>query len=400
MMAVSAQSSAGTLGLDNSTLLSYNVGVLDRMIPKKDSPIYSQNGIIVDRGVQIEGFISAISVIAKFFQTFGGTSPDVPGTFEAQNANSNKNALREIITFFAVTQNSPNSNKAFLPSKISLTIDGLAGIVIGNLFDVDKTFIPKFYKGNPQGRDLGYIVVNVAHSISSNVWNTTVQGYPFIIDKNEDLFKIDQYQNRLKLIVIYDAINNTRTTNINPGPSFGSIQKAADNAEKSNPGFREKVRSVAKSIGANENDLLKIMFIESNRTLNPGIINNIGCVGLIQFCPDRGQKVIKTIGNKKYRIADLARMNRIQQMDVVQEYFQSQGYRGNKPLSLTDMYLATFYPAAKGKPGNFILGSEDKDPNWKFEIANDNSGIAADSTRFIYGRKVIDVDAVTRFITK
>jgi hypothetical protein len=401
MIAIAAQSSAGAFGLDNSTLVSYNAGILDRVIPKKDSPIYSQNGTIVSQGLQIDGFVSALSVIAKFFQTFGGTSPDVPGTFEAQNANSNKSALREIINFFTATQNSPNSNKAFLPSKISLTIDGLSGIVIGNLFDVDKTFIPKFYKGNPQGRDLGYIVVNVAHSISSNVWNTTVQGYPFIIDKDNNLYKIDQYQNRLRLIVTYDSVNNTKTTSTNPGPSFGSIQKAADNAEKSNPGFREKVRSVAKAIGANENDLLKIMFIESAFTLDPARYNNIGCVGLIQFCPDEGQKIIKTIGKKTYRIADLARMNRIQQMDVVQEYFQSQGYRGNKTLSLTTMYLSTFYPVAIGKPSTFIIGSEPgRKPGYKFEIANDNPGIAADSTREIQGKKVIDVDAVTRFITK
>ena len=401
MMAVSAQSSAGTLGLDNNTLISYNEGVLDRVISKKDSPIYFQNGKIVDQGIQIEGFISAISLIAKFFQTFGGTSPEVPGTFEAQNANANKSALREIINFFTITQNSPNTNKSFLPSKISMTMDGIAGIVIGSLFDVDKTFIPKFYKGNPNGRDLGYIVVNVAHSLSDNIWNTTVQAYQFIIDKNEDLYKIDQYQNKLKLIVIYDSVNNTRTTSVNTGPSFSSIQKAVENAEKSTPGFREKVRSVAKSIGANENDLLKIMFIESTFTLNPGIKNSIGCVGLIQFCPDSGGGSIKTIGRKKYFLSDLQKMNRIQQMDVVQEYFQALGYNGSKTLSLTNMYLSTFYPVAVGKPSNFIIGSEPgQSPRWKFTIANQNPGIAADSTRFVEGKKVIDVDAVTRFITK
>lgn len=400
MIAIAAQSSAGAFGLDNSTLVSYNAGISDRVIPKKDSPIYSQNGTIINQGLQIDGFVSSLSVIAKFFQAFGGTSPEVPGTFEAQNANANKAALREIINFFTSTQNSPNTNKAFLPTKISLTIDGLAGIVIGNLFDVDKTFIPKFYKGNPQGRDLGYITVNVAHSISNNVWNTTVQGYPFIIDKEDDLYKIDQYQNRLNLIITYDAVTNTRTTSVNSGPTFVSVQKAADNAEKSNPGFREKVRSVAKAIGANENDLMKIMFVESAGTLNPGVRNGIGCVGLIQFCPDSSGGSTKTIGGKKYLLSDLQKMDRIRQMDVVQEYFNALGYRGNKPLSLTTMYLSTFYPVAVGKPGNFIIGSEAKNPNYQFTVAIQNPGIAADSTRYIYGRKVIDVDAVTRFITK
>jgi hypothetical protein len=87
-------------------------------------------------------------------------------------------------------------------------------------------------------------------------------------------------------------------------------------------------------------------------------------------------------------------------MDVVQEYFNALGFKGNKPLSLTTMYLSTFYPVAVGKPGNWVLGSEDKDPNYKFEVASDNSLIAAESTVFIDGKKVINVDAVTRFISK
>jgi hypothetical protein len=70
------------------------------------------------------------------------------------------------------------------------------------------------------------------------------------------------------------------------------------------------------------------------------------------------------------------------------------------------MYLATFYPVAIGKPGNFIIGSEKKrkdgsiNTEYKFTVAIQNAGIAADSTESIGGRKVINVDAVTRFITK
>ena len=145
---------------------------------------------------------------------------------------------------------------------------------------------------------------------------------------------------------------------------------------------------------------MKIMFIESAGTLNPAKGNSIGCVGLIQFCPDEGQKVVKTIGSKRYLISDLAKMDRIKQMDVVQEYFNALGYKGNKSLSISTMYLSTFYPVAVGKPSNFIIGSEKKDSNYKFTVAIQNPGIAADSTREINGRKVIDVDAVTRFITK
>ena len=40
--------------------------------------------------------------------------------------------------------------------------------------------------------------------------------------------------------------------------------------------------------------------------LDPSIKNSIGCVGLIQFCPDSSGGSTKTINGKTYNLGELA----------------------------------------------------------------------------------------------
>jgi hypothetical protein len=402
MIAIAAQSSAGAFGLDNSTLVSYNAGILDRMIPKKDSPVYSLSGTPTEEGIKIQSFTAALSVIAKFFSAFGGNDAVNPtGNFDAKNAESNKSALREIISFFSSVKNSSNKNKAFLPSKISLTMDGLAGIVIGNLFDVDKTFIPKFYKGVPGGKDLGYIVVNVAHSISDNIWNTTVQGYPFIIDK----IKLKDFEDyNFSLIVNYDSLTNTITTSLDIITNKnlkGYTRSLYNTREQQYPGFQAKVKEVAAAIGTTEDTLVAVMKAESE--INPASRNpQASATGLIQFManypPKAKQPTLYNYGGKIYTRDQLSSMGGVAQLDLVKSYFQDGGLRGQKQVGFYELYMITFYPLVikQNKPDNFIVGSEISEAR-AILYADKNSGIAKFSKATLRGKPVIDVAAFKRY---
>lgn len=402
MIAIAAQSSAGAFGLDNSTLVSYNAGILDRMIPKKDTPIYSLDGSLISVGVKINSFTTALSVIAKFFSTFGGNDVSNPtGNFDAKNADSNKNALREIIAFFTSVKPSSNQNKAFLPSKISLTIDGLSGIVIGNLFDVDKTFIPKFYKSNSKDRDLGYIVVNVVHSLSDNIWNTTVQGYPFIIDR----IKAKDFEDyEFALIVDYDPLTNTMTTNIDiiSNKNLKGITRSLyNNAEQKYPGFQQKVKEVAAAIGTTEDALVAVMKSESeidSTKKNP----QSSATGLIQFManhpPESKSKTLYNYGNRIYTRDQLSSLSGVAQLDLVKSYFQSFGLKGQRQIGFYELYAVTFYPLVitKNKPDNFIIGSEISNTK-AIEYAKINSVITKFSTAKLGVSPVIDVAGFKRY---
>ena len=83
--------------------------------------------------------------------------------------------------------------------------------------------------------------------------------------------------------------------------------------------------------------------------IRPNIKNNIGCVGLIQFCPDKGKCCTKTIKGVTYNLSDIQNSG-LAQLDYVEKYFKALGFNSSKPASAGDLYGATFYPISKNKP--------------------------------------------------
>lgn len=111
--------------------------------------------------------------------------------------------------------------------------------------------------------------------------------------------------------------------------------------------FIEKVISISKSLGINPNWLMQIMYWESARTFSPSVQNpNTLATGLIQFMPDTAEWLGTTI-------YDLKNMTALRQLDFVEEYYRRYRSRLN---SYIDLYLTTFYPAAVGKPRDYVLG--------------------------------------------
>jgi hypothetical protein len=391
IIAISAQDAngVGKLGYDNATLVAWNEGISDRLIPKKDF----NKAIALSEPNNLNTFLFPfLTQLLEYFNAVQGKDKSNPNfAFGGLNF-----AYKDFLSHLAKYDNQ-NKYKTIIPTELSVKLDGIGGIVIGNLFKINEDIIPKGYRG-VAGRKLAYIVTKINHTISDNDWVTELNAYPIIFETSEGVNVIKKFNKRQypgQGVTI--GVNGQTIINV---PISNNAQSAYDKAEQAEPGFKNKVKSVAKAIGAQEMDLVKIMYIESARTLNPGVTNSIGCVGLIQFCPDEPRGNIKTIAGKKYLLSNLKQMTRIQQLNVVQEYFQSLGYTGQKTLSLTNMYLATFYPNAIGKPGNYIIGSEVGNSEYKFTIATQNPGIAQDSTAYVNGRKVIDVTAISRFISK
>jgi len=113
--------------------------------------------------------------------------------------------------------------------------------------------------------------------------------------------------------------------------------------------FIAKVKAVADSLKTNPNYLMAAMYSESK--FNPAAQNtkypmsNGPATGLIQFTPDTA----KALGTS---IEELKKMNNVTQMDWVKKYFLP--YSG-KLKTYFDLYLSMFFPAAVGKPDNFVF---------------------------------------------
>ncbi len=141
--------------------------------------------------------------------------------------------------------------------------------------------------------------------------------------------------------------------------------------------FVAKVISISQKLEINPNWLMGIMYWESAYTFSPSKKNNIGCVGLIQFCPDSPGGSFKTINGKKYYLSDLAKMTAIQQLDVVYQYYLP--YKG-KIKGYIDCYFVTFFPAAIGKPDDWILQASGISP---YSIWKSNPGFRVDKEQNI-----------------
>jgi len=118
-----------------------------------------------------------------------------------------------------------------------------------------------------------------------------------------------------------------------------------------NPTFKTKLKEISSAIGIDENSIIKLMQHESG--LNSSVKNSIGCVGLIQFCPDSKGGSTKTISGKKYSLEDL-RTNLETQMNVIKEFWMA-GYKSGKIKTPADLYIFNFFPIAAGKSNDFVL---------------------------------------------
>jgi hypothetical protein len=207
IIAVAAQSDAGKLGLENSSMVAYNTGIKDRNIFKKDTPINSNHSI----EDQLSGFILALTDLSELFSSMDQTLNIFDSELLVDSINKYKKSLTDIIAFFTSQYKSENKYKAILPTKLSLTTDGIGGLIIGNIFDIDKIFTPRSYKGDKDtGINLQYLITNIKQEVgANNQWTTTIEGNPFIPDTSYD--KLTNGQSLIKIgmnIVkkyVYDA---------------------------------------------------------------------------------------------------------------------------------------------------------------------------------------------------
>jgi hypothetical protein len=123
-----------------------------------------------------------------------------------------------------------------------------------------------------------------------------------------------------------------------------------------NPIFKQKLKEISSEIGIDESSILKLMKHESE--FNSSIKNSIGCVGLIQFCPDRKGGSSKTINGKTYNLSELQGDLELQ-LNAIKEFW-SKGKRDGKIKTAKDLYIYNFLPIAAGKSDDFILQSKDK----------------------------------------
>lgn len=111
--------------------------------------------------------------------------------------------------------------------------------------------------------------------------------------------------------------------------------------------FRDRVVEICGGLDIEPSWLMACMAFESAETFRPDVRNaaGSGATGLIQFMPLTARALGTTT-------TALASMTAVQQLDYVERYFQP--YAG-RLHALSDVYAAILWPAAVGKPKDYVL---------------------------------------------
>jgi hypothetical protein len=184
MISIGAQAKGGALGVNSNTLIDFNKNLVDRILPEK----VDANVTIEDQASAISEQISALEENLKTIYNFLGDTSSyqilftVP-SFDVNSASTYKGALRDIIAYFQSFTNSNSKNRAIIPTKLSVDMDGIGGLVIGHLFRIPENLLPRGYKGLGTGSKLGYIITGISHNLNGKDWTTGIEAQTIILDE-------------------------------------------------------------------------------------------------------------------------------------------------------------------------------------------------------------------------
>jgi len=232
IIAIGAQAEGGVLGSDTNTLVDFNQNLIDRVIPKKEAPTTPSKTTPADElNEKIENLKTNIQIIIDFINeidadwwAFGLGQ----GDFDVNDSSKYANALKDIITFYRTYVKNDTKNRAIIPTKLSIEMDGIGGMVIGNLFRIPDDILPRGYKGGGAGPSkIGYLVTGLGHSIQNNDWVTKVDAQFIILDEPESKLSIAD-------IAAIKTINKA-AKNEDKETAKKTLDKASGNASNNTP---------------------------------------------------------------------------------------------------------------------------------------------------------------------
>jgi hypothetical protein len=284
LIALGAQlDGAGNQSSQNATLIDFNRDIEDRIVPKK-LPSVEGKYTNVTEGNALETVKANVSLsIEKIGQLLvpnananPATTTTNPGTDSATSSNDYKISLSNLIRYFQGITNSTTKNRGIIPVKISLTMDGIGGLIIGHLFKIPADLLPRGYKfGNGSSSKLLQIITGISHKIAGGDWTTTIDALNIIATEPTEKVKFSD------LLVM----SNKGTTISGGGRAFEDSISTKNEAPMKNISI-----AVDKFKAAGYNKFATAALIggliqESN--LDNNQTNSIGAYGIAQWLGDR-----------------------------------------------------------------------------------------------------------------
>ena len=209
-IAIGAQVKGGVLGSNTNTLIDFNQNLEDRIVPKKDSPLSFQNkptDPVAEAKARAKLLQDNFANLTKYFIEL---SPSwfSKGDYDIEQSSKYANSLKDIINYYISIFKTEAKNRGIIPTKLSLEMDGIGGIIIGNLFKIPDDLLPRGYKGGGAGpKQIAYLVTGLGHSIQNNDWVTKVDAQFIILDEPKGL----DYKTNLEIVKVNNRLASAET---------------------------------------------------------------------------------------------------------------------------------------------------------------------------------------------
>ena len=204
MMAIAAQSRANVGDLYSSTQNHFNKGLKDRILfdklvwrDKQTPTYYDELRKIFTNLISLQNY-----TVVKCLGSFDNRTIVYPKPEEVSNASS-------VLKTLLLQLNGQDVNfKAIIPFELEIVLDGIAGLVQGQIFKVNENILPDRYAKS----NIGFIITGLSHDLSNNDWKTTVKTQMCILD-NELLTTQDEKDQIAKLKEDLKKLVERRNTN-------------------------------------------------------------------------------------------------------------------------------------------------------------------------------------------
>jgi len=227
IVAISAQNGGGVMGLDNETLVGFQTGLTNRLLPNSNPisvPIDFAKETI-SNNILINTINSSLKIFMEFLQDMNWIKDqillfDKTRIYKIQNTEKYKNQLRDFIAAYQSISTTKSSFRSIIPTVLSLELDGIGGLVIGHIFKFPLELIPAGYKTTGLGRKQGYIITKLGHKLSNSDWVTTIDAQTIILedDNSKPKFNLDESiskalsESQVKISIEPDVTPSSNTT--------------------------------------------------------------------------------------------------------------------------------------------------------------------------------------------
>ena len=173
MIAIAAQDRENVSAIQTSTYNYLNKGLKDRLF------VDTNNGRL-DIGISELAAkrkkLSSILLLIQYVNNYVIVNKSIGMYY-----NSNIVAMNGYLNTLLVEMEGGTDYKAVVPISVDLTVDGLSGLTIGEIFTVDKKVLPKDY----ESKHIGFIITGIKNEIATNGWTTSLSSQMCILDQQD-----------------------------------------------------------------------------------------------------------------------------------------------------------------------------------------------------------------------